>query len=358
MRKKALVVIVGLIVAVVFTMAGSAWAADTKPIEIKLGTSGPVNNITLTTIEGAGLSSEHTVAEVFKRIVEEQSAGKLQVKIYPDSQLGDEREQWQSMKEGILQMSTSSCEPLAGFVKEWMAFSIPYLTDSEEVLLKVLEGPAGQAMKKQVQEKIGVRILGWSFLGYRNFTTTSPKKAIHSPADMKGMKIRVTQSPEKVKMVEGLGAQAVPISWSELYTALQQGVVDGQENPYSMIEQAKLYEVQKFLVADGHTLGVLPISISEKFFKSLSQDHQRIIQLAALKAITIYRAQLYLGNTLWIEDLKKKGMTIYTPTPAEFKDFRDKAQKAVVPYIRSQIGDAWVDRVLKAVKDAEVEIYK
>src|SRR5437763_442497 len=100
-----------------------------------------------------------------------------------------------------------------------MAFSIPYLRDSEEVLLKVLEGPAGQEMKKKVQEKIGVRNIGWSFLGYRNFTTTSPNKAIHSPADMKGMKIRVTQSPEKVKMVEGLGAQAVPISWSELYTA-------------------------------------------------------------------------------------------------------------------------------------------
>lgn len=358
MKRKGAYVVLGIVVATIFFVNGFLWAADTKPIEIKLGTSGPVNNITLSTIEGAGLSSEHTVAVVFKRIVEEQSAGQLQVKIYPDSQLGDEREQWQSMKEGILQMSTSSCEPLAGFVKEWMAFSIPYLTDSEEVLLKVLDSSTGQAIKELVKERIGVRILGWSFLGFRNFTTTSPKKAIHSPADMKGMKIRVTQSPEKVKMVEGLGAQAVPISWSELYTALQQGVVDGQENPYSMIEQAKLYEVQKFLVADGHTLGVLPISISEKFFQTLNQDQRRIIQDAALKAITIYRAQLYLGNTLWIEDLKSKGMTIYIPTPSELKEFREMAQKAVIPYIRSQIGDAWVDRVLEAVKNAETELYK
>ncbi len=358
MRRKSLIVIIGLIVAAVFLMVGLVSAAETKPIEIKLGTSGPVNKITLTTIEGAGLSSEHTVAVVFKSIVEERSGGQLLVKIYPDSQLGDEREQWQSMKEGSLHMSTSSCEPLAGFVKEWMAFSIPYLTDSEEVLLKVLEGATGKAIEKQILDKINVRVLGWSFLGFRHFTTTSAKKAIRSPADMKGMKIRVTQSPEKVKMVEGLGAQAVPISWSELYTALQQGVVDAQENPFSMIEQARLYEVQKFLVADGHTLGVLPITISEKFFKSLNRDHRRIIQDAALKAITIYRAQLYLGNTLWIEDLKKKGMTIYTPTPSELKDFREKAQKAVVPYIRSQIGDAWVDRVLKAVKDAEAEMYK
>jgi TRAP-type C4-dicarboxylate transport system substrate-binding protein len=146
MRKRSLIVIVGLIVAAFF-MARLVSAADTKPIEIKLGTSGPVNKITLTTIEGAGLSSEHTVAEVFKSIVEERSGGQLLVKIYPDSQLGDEREQWQSMKEGSLQMSTSSCEPLAGFVKEWMAFSIPYLTDSEEVLLKVLEGATGKAIE-------------------------------------------------------------------------------------------------------------------------------------------------------------------------------------------------------------------
>jgi TRAP-type transport system periplasmic protein len=326
-----------------------------KTITLKLGTSGPTNNITLSTIEGAGLSSEHTVAVVFKRIVEERSNGQITVKIYPDCQMGDEREQWQSMQEGILQMSTSSCEPLAGFVPEWMAFSIPYLTDSEKVMYHVLTGPLGQELTQMVIDRIGVRILGWSFLGFRHFTAN---KAIHSPADMKGMKIRVTQSPEKVKMVEGLGAQAVPISWAELYTALQQGVVDGQENPFSMIEQAKLYEVQKYMVTDGHTLGVLPISISEKVYQSLDKQQQRIIKDAALKAITIFRAQLYLGNTLWAEDLKSKGMTIYTPTPAEMLQFRESAQKSVIPYIRSQIGDKWVDAVLQAVAKAEKELFE
>jgi C4-dicarboxylate-binding protein DctP len=353
--KKARFLVSLFLAAVLSGVSGFSIAAE-KAVEIKLGTSSPANKITLTRIEGAGLSSEHTVAEVFKRIVEERTNGQIVVKIYPDSQLGDEREQWQSMQEGILQMSTSSCEPLAGFVPEWMAFSIPYLTDSEEVLLAVLEGPAGQDIKQLVLKKIGVRILGWSFLGFRNFTTA--RKEVRSPADMKGLKIRVTQSPEKVKMVEGLGAQAVPISWSELYTALQQGVVDGQENPYSMIQQAKLYEVQKFMVADGHTLGVLPISISEKTFQSLSPVQKRIVQDAALKAITVYRAQLYLGNTLWVEDLKQKGMKIYSPTPDELNQFRQAAQNSVLPYIRGKIGDEWVDKVLKAVKQAEQDLYR
>lgn len=328
--------------------------AMAKAITIKLGTSAPVNNITLTSIEGAGLSSEHTVAVVFKKIVEQKSAGQIKVKIYPDCQIGDEREQWQSMQEGILQMSIASAAPLAGFVPEWMAFNQPYLTDSEEVFLNVLNGPVGKEFKELVKEKIGVRILGWSWLGFRNFTANKPIKSV---ADIKGMKIRVTQSPEKVKLVEGLGAQASPIAWSELYTSLQQGVVDAQENPLAIIEQGKLYEVQKYMILDGHSLGVTPITISEKFFQKLSPENQRLVKDAALEAITIFRAQNYLGNTLWIEDLERRGMQIYTPTPEQLKEFRQAVQPSVVGYIRSEIGDAWVDKVIKGVEQSEKELF-
>ena len=353
MSKKVIMNIL-FVLTVAVAICGFVSNATAKSITIKLATSAVVNDITLSSIEGGGLSSEHTVAVVFKRIVEQKTDGQIEVKIYPDSQLGDEREQWQSMQEGILQMSTASAAPLAGFVSEWMAFNIPYLTDSEEVLLDVLNGPVGKEFKEIVKNKINVRILGWSWLGFRNFTANKPIKSL---ADMKGMKIRVTQSPEKVKLVEGLGAHATPISWSELYTSLQQGVVDGQENPLSMIEQGKLYEVQKYMILDGHTLGVLPISISEKFFQTLSAEHQRIIQDAALKAITVYRAQNYLGNTLWVEDLKKKGMEIYTPTAVELEQFREAANKMVEPYIRSQIGDVWVDKVLQAVEQSEKTLF-
>jgi len=246
--------------------------------------------------------------------------------------------------------------PLSNFVPEWMAFSAPYLTNSMEVMYKVLEGPTGERFKKLVLDKIGVRILGWSFLGFRNFTNNV--RPIHSPADMKGMKIRVTQSPEAVKMVEGLGAQATPVSWSELYSALQQKVVDGEENPFSMIIEAKLYEVQKYLTLDGHVLGVLPISINEKFYRSLTPEQREIVRDSAMHAIAIYRAQVYLGNTLWMEDLTKKKMEIYVPTAAEYKQFQEAAQKAVIPYIRSKIGNEWVDAVLKAIKDTEAAYYQ
>lgn len=325
--------------------------AQAAPMVWKLATSAPTNNVTLTTIEGGGLSSEHTVAVVFKKMVEERTGGNIQVNIYPNSQLGEEPELWQQLKDGTIQVSTASCMPLSNFVPEWAAFALPYLTDSPEVMYRVLEGPVGERFKKLAIQKIGCRILGWSFLGFRNFTNNV--KPIRSPADMKGLKIRVTQSPEAVKMVEGLGAQATPIPWSELYGALQQKVVDGQENPLSMIEQAKLYEVQKYLTLDGHTLGVLPIAINEKVFQSLSPEHKAIVKDSAQQAIAVFRAQLYLGNTLWIDDLKQKKMVIYTPTASEYKQFQGAAQKAVVPYVRSKIGNEWVDAVLKAIKDVE-----
>ena len=334
-----------------FTSQGFA-----APMVWKLATSAPVNNITLTSIEGGGLSSEHTVAVVFKKMVEERTARNIQVNIYPNSELGDEPELWQQVKDGVIQVSTASCMPLSNFVPQWSAFMLPYLTNSPEVMYRVLEGPVGEQFKKLTLDKIGVRILGWSFLGFRNFSNNS--RPIRSPADMKGLKIRVTQSPEAVKMVEGLGAQATPISWSELYSALQQGVVDGEENPLSMIEQAKLYEVQKYLTLDGHTLGVLPIAINEKVFKSLSPEYKDIVKDSAQQAIAVFRAQLYLGNSLWIDDLKQKKMQIYVPNAAEYKQFQDAAQKAVVPYVRSKIGNDWVDKVIKAVKDAEKAYYE
>ena len=327
-----------------------------KKIVIKLASAAPLNNITLTSIEGDGLSSEHTIEVIFKRNVEMRSNGEIEVKIFPNSQLGSEKELWQSTQAGIIQMTTASYGALTNFVPEWLAFNTPYLYDSQHVMLKVLHSPVGQKFKDLVIKKIGVRILSESFFGFRHFMNRV--KPIHSPSDMHGLKIRVMETPEMIKMVEGLGAQAVPIDWSELYTALQQGVVDGWENSFAGIIQSKTYEVQKYVVTDGHSNNVLPLSINEKFFQSLSSDHQRIIIESASEAIDAFKGALAIGNTLWVDELKKKGIEIYTPTADEMKQFRKLAQKAVNPYIVSIVGQEWVDEVAKAVKQAEDEYYK
>jgi len=350
-NKKVLLSIICVVILLLTLVCGSSYAATA----IKYATSASVNNITLTTIEGGGLSSEHTAAVVFKRIVEKRTDGKLKIRIYPNNQLGAEAEQIQSVQQGIIQMTSASCSTLASFVPEWMAFTIPYSVQSPRVFYKVLEGPVGREFKELVAKKIGVRILAWAFLGFRNFTLNEP---VHNINDLKGKKIRVIETPDMVKMVEGLGAQAVPINWAELYSALQQGVVDGEENPLSMVEEAKLYEVQKYMIMDGHRCGVIPIMINEKFYKSLSKEYQKIIKDAAMAGAAIYRGQVYLGNTLWVEDLTKKGMTIYYPTEKELAEFREATREPVESWVRSQIGDEWVDKVKKALKEAENLYYR
>ncbi|MFX0072386.1 MAG: TRAP transporter substrate-binding protein [Candidatus Hermodarchaeota archaeon] len=348
-------IIVHIFLAAIITILLSA-NVQAKKVVIKLASAAPLNNITLTKIEGDGLASEHTIAVIFKRNVENRSNGEIEVKIFPNSQLGSEKELWQSTQEGIIQMTTASTGALTSFVPEWMAFTTPYLYESPHVMERVLKGPVGQEFKKLVIDKIGVRILSESFFGFRNFVNGS--RPIHSPKDMNGLKIRVMETPEMVKMVEGLGAQAVPIDWAELYTALQQKVVDGWENSLAGIVQSKSYEVQKYVVTDGHTNNIIPLSINEKFYQSLSPDHKRIIVESAAEGIDAYKGSLSIGNTLWVDELKRLGMEIYTPAPNELKQFRELAQKAVIPYIISKIGKEWVEKVEAAVKIAEKEYYQ
>ena len=345
-----------IISVIIFFFLISSIPSHAKKIVIKLASAAPLNNITLTKIEGDGLASEHTIAVIFKRNVENRSNGEIEVKIFPNSQLGSEKELWQSTQEGIIQMTTASTGALTSFVPEWMAFTTPYLYDSPHVMQRVLNGPVGLEFKKLVINKIGVRILSESFFGFRNFV--NGERPIHSPSDMKGLKIRVMETPEMVKMVEGLGAQAVPIDWAELYTALQQKVVDGWENSLAGIIQSKSYEVQKYVVTDGHTNNIIPLSINEKFFQSLSPDHKRIIIESAEEAVDAYKGCLSIGNTLWADELKKLGMEIYTPNANEMKQFRELAQKAVIPYTVSKIGNEWVEKVGAAVKKEEEKYYQ
>jgi TRAP-type C4-dicarboxylate transport system substrate-binding protein len=175
---------------------------------------------------------------------------------------------------------------------------------------------------------------------------------------MKGLKIRVMETPVYVNMVKALGAAPTPIAWSEVYTALQQKVVDGQENPVATIVQAKLNEVQKFLTLDGHSYGVDFFLINDKFYKSLPQETQQIVKTSAVTAALIGRGIQTLVSATGVSDLQAKGMQVYSPTTAERAQFKAACQKPVMDYVESQIGKTWIDRLLKAVKDAEADLAK
>ncbi len=187
-------------------------------------------------------------------------------------------------------------------------------------------------------------------VGFRHFTNSV--RPIKTPADLKGLKIRVMETPVYVNMLKAVGANPTPIAWTELYTALQTGVVVGQENPVGSILSAKLYEVQKYMTLDGHVYGVDWFIINEKFYKSLPPDLQYIILDSAQISSTVSRGVMNYLNAAGLDQLAAAGMQIYSPTDAEMEQFRKAMQPPVIDYLKTKVDPKLIDELLKTVKDA------
>jgi C4-dicarboxylate-binding protein DctP len=337
----------GLVALMVVVAAFAASALAASPIVIRLGHGDSADN---------NYGGVHNGAMAFKQLVESRSGGRLQVDIFPNNQVGSPREMFESVKMGSLQMLWEGIGAFTGFVPEFMIFSMPYIFPNVTVAMKVLDGDFGDELAALSTKKTGVRILAYSQYGYRHFTNN--KRVVKTPADMKGLKIRTQEDPAMMKLVQSMDATATPIAWGELYTALQQGVVDGEENPTSMIQVAKLYEVQKHMTMDGHILAINPVCISEKFYQSLPQDLRHIIRDSAHTAALVYNGVNTYGAGLDVADLAKKGMQIYVPTDAERQQFVKAAQGPVKDFVVSKIGKEWPDKLLKAIAAAQAQHLK
>ncbi|MBU2227972.1 MAG: DctP family TRAP transporter solute-binding subunit [Proteobacteria bacterium] len=301
------------------------------------------------------ISKKGAATRAFKEIVEAESVGAIQVDLFPAGQLGGERELIEATKLGTIQMSMVS-GAIAGYFKPAMVLDIPYLFPSAAVAWKVLDGDFGRELANDILRAMGTRVLAYGETGFRNFTNS--KRVVKSPDDLKGLKIRVMETPLYVTMVKSLKADPTPIAWPETYTALQQKVVDGQENPVSVILQAKFAEVQKYLTLDGHTYGADFLIINEKVFQGLSKEHQQILKRAAIVAGACGRGIQQLNSAVGISELKKQGMEVYSPTAAERKAFMQATQGPVIDWMKTQVDQAWIRKVQAAVTKAEAELTK
>lgn len=328
-----------LVVLLVFTVSSLAGA---NPIVIKFGCTQPAD---------FELSPTYSAIYRFKDYVEASSDGRVQVDLIMGGALGSERENLESVRMNSMQMTLISDGTIPGFFRPMEVMSIPYLFSSETVAWEVLDGRFGQEMAEAMAEQIGVRILAWAENGFRNFTNS--KRPIRSPQDMKGLKIRTMENPAHITMVKALGADPTPIPWLELYGALQLGVVDGQENPLSLIYQSKFWEVQEYLTLDGHLYGPHLLLINEEFFKGLPEDIRLMILQAAEIHKVIHRGQQQALQARSSEVLRNAGMKIYRPTPSELMEFRNITQKPVLEYLRTRIDQYWIDLLLNEVKAVE-----
>ncbi|MBI5581111.1 MAG: DctP family TRAP transporter solute-binding subunit [Deltaproteobacteria bacterium] len=328
--------------------AGDANAAEPKKPDfvIKLGHCD--------THIGIVESPYFTYTEVFKSIVEGRTDGRVSVRIFPNSQLGDLRSQMEQTSRGEMQMLAGmTVDLLASYDPNVQVLGIPYSFQNIEIGRKVLNGSFGQEITQLVREKSKLRVLSWLPTAFRNFSNSV--REIRTPDDMKGLKMRVMQSPVHLSMVKALGANPTPIPWEELYSALQTGVADGQENPPYSVVMAKLYEVQKFYTLDNHLLNIAVVVMNDNFYNKLKPEDQKIIQYAARQAELSLLGVVCAKENQDLKKISDGGVKIYNPTPAEFAMFQKRAQGPVIEALEGKVSKVWVDKLFNAIKQAEKE---
>ena len=277
-------------------------------------------------------------ASEFARLIEEGTKGDVVIKVFAGGQLGTgERELLEGLQVGTIDMALTATGPISNFVENMGLVDLPFLFPSYAQVDKVLDGPVGTRLLDELAS-VGIKGLAFFENGFRNFTNS--KRALHRPEDFKGLKFRTMENPVHLASVRQLGAQAVPMSWGEVYTALQTKVIDGQENPIAIIYAYKMSEVQKYLTLSGHFYSPAPLTMSLKKYKDLKPAWQALFREAALKAAAFERNIIRDNEVKQLEELKKQGMEISEVDKALFV-------KAMAPVYESFCGKypAWKDMV-------------
>lgn len=231
--------------------------------------------------------TQNQAYEYFAKIVDKRSKGRIKIEVYPDSQLGGEREMVEAVQAGNLEMTAPSVGVLANFDKSLQVFDFPFMFEDAKTAYKVLDSEIGKNLLKGV-EKSGLKALGWGENGFRNLAMKG--NTVKSPADIKGKKLRVMQVPMHIAFWESIGAAPTPMAFPEVFTALQQGVVDGVENPFELLYSAKFTEVADHLTELRWIYDPEVILISKTYFEKLPEADQELLQNAANDMIKKLRA--------------------------------------------------------------------
>ena len=295
-----------------------------------------------------GLNEQHPeylALQEFKKEVEAKTNGRYEVQVYANAQLGDDVKATESVRMGTLEMSGPSSSPLSGISPELMVFDLPFLFPSTEIAYKVLDGPVGQRLLDSLSAK-GLKGLAYYENGFRHVTNSV--RAIKTPADTKGLKIRTMENPIHLATWKALGASPTPMPFSEVFTAMQQHTIDGQENPVPTNYLQKFHEVQKHMTLSGHVYTPHLILMSQKVWDTMSKEDQKIFQDAANKGKDFVRKTSAELNQSLTKKLEEEGMTVTKLTPEQLKAFQD-AVKPVYDEFDDKIGVNLVKEILAEV---------
>ena len=309
--------------AAALAFSSGALAAD-KVIEIKVG-HGDVESHPL-----------HLTWVHFKEVLEKESNGHFKISIYPNGQMGGDRELTEAVQMGNITATAVSSSPVAAFNKDFFALDMPFMFKDRPAAYAVLDGKLGELLSASL-DKNNLKGMGFFENGFR--VLTNSVRPVHSPDDLKGMKLRTMQNSVHLAMWKALGSNPTPMSYNEVFTALQQGTIDGQENPTPQIWNAKFYEVQKYLTISNHSYTPYVLFFNKDFYDELSDADKKLIASASRQMIEYNRKLATERADEAMENIRKAGLQIIDLTPEQLAMFREKAL-TVQPMIEENLSPA------------------
>jgi TRAP-type transport system periplasmic protein len=323
----------------------TAFAAAAVVLAASLASS-PAADAQGTTLRIAGnFAAEHTSSkamETFKAEVARRTNGALTVDLFPGMQLGGAQENVQAVRAGTIFATWIGVAFVSRLVPEVEAVSLPFVFEGREQAMRVIDGPVGTLIEEKLGSK-GFTALGWMELGARHVTNS--KRPLKALDDFKGLKVRMQPNQTHLATFRALGANPVAMDVKELYSALQQGVVDGQENPYPIIHANRYFEVQKYLSDTGHFFDFIILIANKPALEGLTAEGKAAVREAAKTAVAEQRKMAADAEAATLADLKAKGMQL-DPVPAETRAALRKGSAGVVDEVRKRIGAEIVDKVL------------
>ena len=287
-------------------------------------------------------------AKKFADIVEQKSGGKIKVRLFPSGQLGGDLQTVSALQGGTIDLTVLNAGLLVGQVKEFGLFDLPFLFESGKEADAVVDGPFGRKLADLLPAK-NLMSLGYWELGFRNLTNS--RRPVTKLEEIQGLKVRVVQSPLYIDLFNTLGANAVPLPFPELYTALEQKTVDGQENPVTLINTSKFYEVQKHLTLTRHTYNPQIVVFSKRVWDRLDADEKKLIEDAAQEARTFQREYSREQETKALEAVKAAGMQVVELPAAEVTRIREKVQPVIKKFSEG-VNEATVKELYAEIEKA------
>ena len=322
--KKALSLILAMAMAMSLVACGGGNDAPASSGSAAASTPAAVDPVTLKVghVEAEDRSTHKALVQ-FKEELEAKTEGRIVVEIFPNAELGGDEELCESVAMGTIQMALPSTSVLTAYNEQIGVLDMPYLFTSSEAAFAALDGELGAQIDEWIAGN-GFVSLGYLYNGPR--CTTNNVRPIYTPADLAGLKIRVMSSPVFISMYETLGANPTPMSFSELYTGMQQNVVDGQENPPTLIYASGFHQVQKYLTIDEHVHNFLPILTNEAWLNGLAAEDKAALEECAANMVTNQRNIELADNETIIDTLKAEGMEINELTAEQYQTFVDAIQ--------------------------------